>query len=150
MKHSKATGLSALTLLLSLGACSSSTSPDGRLSDARARWNAASLTTYDYEFTQSCFCVPTALEPVLVRVVKNVVVGAVRVSDGQTLPVEDLAFFSTVDELFDRLQRSVDQDPDVFEVTFDDALGYPTTANVDISFMIADEEYSFTASSLAP
>ena len=140
---------SALILLAFPLACSNSTAPDSQLSEARALWDSAGLTTYDYEFTQSCFCPPTAIEPIRVGVVNNVVVSAVRVSDGVVLPDGDLAFLSTIDELFDRLDQNLQQDPEVFEVLFHDTLGYPTSANVDISFMIADEEYSFTASSLA-
>ncbi len=147
--YRKACLQSALILLALPLACSNSTAPDSQLSEARALWDSAGLTAYDYEFTQSCFCPPIAIEPIRVGVVNNVVVGAVRVSDGVVLPDGDLVFFSTVDQLFDRLEQAAQTDPEIFEVLFDDALGYPTSANVDISFMIADEEYSFTASSLA-
>ncbi len=149
MRHGMIAILPALALLPSTLACSSATDPDDRVSEARTLWDAAGLTSYEYDFSQSCFCVPIAIEPVRVSVANNVVVGAVRVRDGQALPDEDLTFFSTVDELFDRLEQALEQDPEVFEVLFDADLGYPTSANVDISFMIADEEYSFTASGLS-
>ena len=145
MTESKAVLLFALLLLGFPGACSDSTGPDDQLSEARARWDSAGLTTYEYDFTMSCFCAPTAIEPVRVSVANNMVVGAIRVSDGEALPDTDLPFFSTIDELFGRLQSSADQDPEVFDVVFNEILGYPASANVDISFMIADEEYSFTA-----
>jgi hypothetical protein len=45
---------------------------------------------------------------------------------------------------------ALSNDPVIFEVTYDVALGYPTSAQVDISEQIADEEYSFTASDLVP
>ena len=45
--------------------------------------------------------------------------------------------------------ESLAAEPVVFEVTYDGAAGYPTSAQVDISEQIADEEYSFTASDLA-
>ena len=78
----------ALILLLSPMACSSSTGPDGRVEQARELWDSGGLTTYEYEFTMSCFCPPVAIEPVRVSVVNDVVVGAVRVRDGHVAHVE--------------------------------------------------------------
>ena len=81
------------------------------------------------------------------------------VSDGQVTavylvdsdapaPPESHDLYDTIDGLFDRLARDLASDPAVFEVTYDGAAGYPTSAQVDISEQIADEEYSFTASDL--
>ena len=64
-------------------------------------------------------------------------------------PLDSYNLYHTIDGLFDRLAESLANDPVVFEVTYDSAAGYPTSAQIDISEQIADEEYSFTASDLA-
>ena len=63
------------------------------------------------------------------------------VTDPPTMP--DLATFPTFDDLFDELAAAEASDPARFDVVFDPLKGYPVSASVDISFQIADEEFSF-------
>lgn len=53
------------------------------------------------------------------------------------------AAFPTIDDLFARLRAEAEADPVQFDVEYDDGLGYPTRASVDVRAEIADDEYTF-------
>jgi len=118
------------------------------LDSARARWEGTGFTSYTYKYRMSCFCHPQVLETALVSVSGDQVTGVYLVDSARPAPPETLDFYYTIDGLFDRLATDLEQEPAQFEVTYDGDAGYPTSAIIDISEQIADEEYSFTASDL--
>jgi hypothetical protein len=70
------------------------------------------------------------------------------VTGAETLPggpstVPELQALPTIEDLFLWLEAAVNSDPEVYEVEFDPSRGFPTSANVDISLQIADEEFFF-------
>lgn len=119
------------------------------LAGARARWEAAGYTDYTYLYRLSCFCPPQLLETARVSVSGGQIAAVYLLDSDAPAPPDSYNLYSTIDGLFDRLAESLAADPVVFEVTYDGAAGYPTSAQIDISEQIADEEYSFTASDLA-
>jgi hypothetical protein len=78
------------------------------------------------------------------------VAGATYVETGEPVDQPVLLWLPTVEGLFERIREAIDQEAEVLVVEYDEEFGYPTLASVDISRMIADEEYSFTASQLEP
>lgn len=136
--------------LLGAGGCGEDPlGPDGRqMANARARWEASGPEAYSYHYRLSCFCVPQLLETARVSVTDGQITSVHLLDSDAPAPPDTYDFYSTIDGLFDRLAEALATDPVVFEVTYDEALGYPTSAQVDISEQIADEEYSFTASNL--
>jgi len=120
------------------------------LAAARAKWTAAGHSTYSYRYRLSCFCPPQLLETARVTVSESEVTQVYLLDSDAPASPDTYDLYSTIDELFERLGRDLENDPVVFEVTYDPARGYPTSAQVDISEQIADEEYSFTASDLVP
>lgn len=133
--------------LVVLAACSDE--PAGPRSDlraARAMWDRSGPSSYEYVYHMSCFC--AIVEPVRIVVEADSVAEAFFVDDGQPLPPEQVAWMPAVDDLFDRLEDVLGQDPVEYSAEFDAQLGYPTAATVDVSRQIADEEFSFTASDL--
>jgi hypothetical protein len=117
---------------------------------ARARWDANGPASYTYHYRLSCFCPPQLLETARVTVTDGEVTDVYLLDSDAPAPPDTHDLYPTVEGLFDRLAASLANDPVVFEATYDGALGYPTSAQVDISEQIADEEYSFTASDLSP
>lgn len=119
------------------------------LASARARWEATGYTDYTYLYRLSCFCPPQLLETARVSVSDGQITAVYLLDSDAPAPPDSYNLYHTIEGLFDRLAQSLASDPVVFEVTYDGATGYPTSAQIDISEQIADEEYSFTASNLA-
>jgi Family of unknown function (DUF6174) len=116
-----------------------------RLNQARAQWRSQGILDYRYTFHRVCFCAPASLEPVVVTVGGGAVVEVDRVTDGAQL---DPSFYYTVEGLFGLLEEAIDGDAAELRVEYDAALGYPRSAFIDRSAMIADEELGFEASNL--
>ncbi len=119
------------------------------LASARARWESTGYTNYTYLYRLSCYCPPQLLETARVSVSDGQITEVYLVDSDTPAPPDSYSWYHTIDGLFDRLAESLAADPVVFEVTYDGTAGYPTSAQIDISEQIADEEYSFTASDLA-
>ncbi len=117
---------------------------------ARTRWEANGPESYTYRYRLSCFCPPQLLETARVTVTEGVVTDVYLLDSDAPAPPDTYDLYLAIEGLFDRLATSLENDPVMFEATYDAALGYPTSAQVDISEQIADEEYSFTASDLSP
>ena len=120
------------------------------LANARARWESRGPSTYTYHYRLSCFCPPQLLETARISVSDGQVTAVHLLDSDVPAPPDTYDWYETVEGLFERLAVALESDPAVFEVTYDGTLGYPTSAQVDISEQIADEEYSFTASDLVP
>jgi hypothetical protein len=118
-----------------------------RLNQARAQWRSQGFPDYRYTFQRSCFCAPASLEPAVVTVRGGAVVAVDRVTDGAVL---DPSFYYTVEGLFGLLEEAIDGDAAELRVEYDAALGYPRSAFIDRSAMIADEELGFEVSNLQP
>ena len=144
----------------SLVACVATTPPSGlpggvsapdstreALDAARARWNDAALDDYRFVFSNSCFCPEDVRGPFTITVRD----GAVQevLFDGRVVP-PDPRRHPTVDDVFDRLEAAFDRDADAVQVTYDGALGYPTSAYVDYEAMATDEEERYELRDLAP
>jgi len=135
----------AFLFAVTLTGCSDPTDPGTTASTARALWQAQSLDSYTFDYRQSCFCPFT--QPVHITVEAGEVV-AVEPLINEPPSDPNIAAFSTIDELLDWLETAEASDPVVFDVVYDEMRGYPVSANVDISFQIADEEFSFEVSNL--
>lgn len=149
-RHAFRALLCGLSLSVVAGACGDD--PLGpreeALTAARGVWEATGFTAYTYQYSMSCFCPPQLLETALVSVSGDRITGVFLVDSARQAAPETFDLYETIDGLFDRLARDLANDPAVFEVTYDPEAGFPTSAQVDISEQIADEEYSFSASGL--
>lgn len=140
----------ALALLAMTGCGDDPLSPEVEaLASSRALWESTGYTDYTYLYRLACFCPPQLLETARVSVSDGQITEVYLVDSDTPAPPDSYSLYLTIDGLFDRLAGSLASDPVVFEVTYDGAAGYPTSAQIDISEQIADEEYSFTASDLA-
>lgn len=139
-------------LLLSASGCGEDPlAPEEQaLASARARWGATGPATYTYHYRLSCFCPPQLLETARVSVSDGRVTSVHLLDSDVPAPPDSYDLYETIEGLFERLAVALASEPAVFEATYDGTLGYPTSARVDVSEQIADEEYSFTASDLVP
>ncbi len=64
------------------------------------------------------------------------------------MPQSVLMYLYSVDALYDVIQGAVDRDAAVVTVSYDNALHYPTSIQIDYIINAADDELSVTASGL--
>ena len=126
-----------------LTACSDLFSPGAksRLEENRDKWRAQGLTTYTFTLRQMCFCAING--PVRVVVANGAVVSATQISNGQAL---DTRFVSTIESLFDFIERGIANHYAVLDVTYDPTRGYPARIVSDGSRNAADDEVTYEVS----
>jgi hypothetical protein len=113
------------------------------LAQAEARWQAAGLTSYDFDLQVSCFCVAAELGPVTISVRNGQVLSVVRADSGTT--VDSLYFqqYLTIDRMFATTRGFIDGKPAAFQASYDSNLGYPTLIALDGKANVADDEVSY-------
>lgn len=120
-----------------------------QLKASRELWERQAIADYRYRYQRICFCGPDVTEPVIIEVRDGEVLLVTRVADGGT--VDPVAWLHlTIDELFDEIQAAIEEGAVQVDVTYHPVLGYPTSAAIDFSINIIDEETGFTATELAP
>ena len=145
--------LVALALIVSLVGCIHSAPPPSTgnpdqdaLNQNRALWKEAHLSTYTYIYQVMCFCPPE--EDILVKVLyDNVVDASYSPSNNPVMP-ERLDDLMTVEELFQVIQKAIDDEVAQLEVTYNAKLGYPERIYIDIDERMADEEVTHLVSKL--
>jgi hypothetical protein len=100
------------------------------LADARAKWKAAGIQSYDYWPVCEYFVAPVRVKNFRIIVRRGKVVNADAFGSGSLVLVSDAAL--TIDETFDELQREVEQNLATgqrwnYEALFDPTLGYPVS-----------------------
>ncbi|MFW6083844.1 MAG: DUF6174 domain-containing protein [Gemmatimonadota bacterium] len=140
-------GVFAALVAAGTAACSDTTGPGVRHELATSRWDEAGLEDYSFVYEQLCFCPFTG--PHRVTVEGGAVVDVTPLPGSNSVGELDPEYFPTIDDLLERLRDAAERNPVQFDVTYDDELGYPNRADVDISEQIVDEEYSFEVSELA-
>jgi hypothetical protein len=117
------------------------------LNDAKKLWRAQNLSDYSYVFSRGCFCVLEYREPTTVTVRGGAVISAVAVSNGAS---RDTSSYSTVEGLFEVIQKAIDDNAATIQAKYDPTRGYLTSAYIDFDQRMADEEFSVEAKSLTP
>lgn len=114
------------------------------LDTSKALWSSQGYTEYTYNFLQSCFTCPT--EPSLVSV-EN---GQVVMVDGQPVTA-DTSSPPTINELFDEIQKGLNENAYEVTVSYDPDHGFPKQIYIDEIKNAFDDEYSVTISNfMAP
>ena len=109
------------------------------LGAARDRWQATGLRSYRYRASRQCFCTAQFTRP-----------GRVVVRRGRTIePPRRLRAIASVPRLFHQVQKAIDDRVASLTVRYG-GRGVPRTISVDVSRMIADEEYGFAVRRFRP
>ena len=139
------------TIAAGAGACDLLGLEEGRddeLERNRARWASLALTSYEYVVSRSCFCPPSSLGPVRVRVEGGVVTERSFVDIIDPDPGEPGEWFPSVAGLFDIIADAYERGAHDVEVTYDTETGVPLDVYIDYEENIADEELGLTVRSL--
>lgn len=83
--------------------------------------------------------------------VKNgAIVSVVEASTGRPVSAEAMAYYRTIEGLFDFLRQGIDFPAASFRSTYDANFGYPVEADIDYVTGLADDEMSFQIYGLSP
>lgn len=131
-------------LVVVAAACSSAVGPElESLESARARWEAAGVTSYSFVMQRFCFCGHDLHRPVRIDVGSEGVLSAVYVDDGEPLgiPLDEV---DTIESLFAEIQDALDRDAHEVLAEYDAGLGYPKSVSIDFILEAIDEEMAFS------
>ena len=103
---------------------------------------------YQYEFRSDCQTCAATYEPSIIEVWNGLQVAATYQDTGQAVPPRDLNEFPPIEELFGVARWMLDGDPEVFEITYDPELKYPTKIKVDFDTRAIDDESSYFAGNM--
>lgn len=112
---------------------------EAQLKAAITKWNASTLKSYQYTFQRVCFCIDEP--PVVITVEDNQIVSAVHKDIDQPVSDETLAQLMTITEMFELIEKEMEKEVEVLNVTYHPDLGYPLSVFVDVWVNVADEEY---------
>ena len=121
-----------VALVVLLAGCSDATGIDlleqvrirAEVDRHEAKWSAADVTSYRYSFRRVCDCSAESAGPVEIEV-RDGSVHRVRLMATGAEVSPDVAFWPTVDELFDEILLALTGGPTGVEVRFDPVYGYP-------------------------
>jgi len=116
----------------------------------RQLWNQQKLTNYRFTFSRSCFCVPKAIQPVVITVRNGRVASITAVNNNEPVDAELFQQYNTVPKLFGIIEDAINRKAANITVKYDPKFGYPTQINIDYDQQMADEELYLTISNLEP
>ncbi|XCN74499.1 MAG: DUF6174 domain-containing protein [Candidatus Electrothrix aestuarii] len=145
--------LVVLALIVSLFGCTHPTLPhiddnpqQEALNKNHALWKNSNRSTYTYTYKRVCFC-PQEEDIVVDVQYGNVVSAHYYPSDNPVMP-ERLDSLMTVEELFEVIQKAINDDVAQLDVTYNAQLGYPERIYIDVDERMADEEMEHQVSNL--
>ncbi|MBN3870656.1 MAG: DUF6174 domain-containing protein [Nostoc sp.] len=115
-----------------------------RLEFNRRFWNQQNISNYDYELSNSCFCIPDARGPVVIKVRNGKTTSITSVATGQPVNPELFQNYNTIPKLFNVIQDAINRKAFSLNVRYSAKFGYPTQIDIDYNSQIADEEKYLT------
>ena len=151
MKTKLAAAISIIVGLLMIAVIScggSSANPaQAELDRHRTLWEANRSGDYTFEYRPVCFCPQEFVQPVRVEVRNGIIDSVTYIESGESPATDALFLYYTIDGLFDKIQDAMDREAARLTVSYDPDVGYPTSVSIDYALNVADEEFSFTATS---
>lgn len=112
------------------------------LDQNRELWESHGVPSYRYDLTRSCFC---GLVGTFTVTVTDGEVTTAHGEDGEPLAEEWLAALHTLADLFDEVQRAIDQEAFHLHAEYHPELGHPTRIELDLREFVADDEFTYGA-----
>ena len=144
MLHRRIYRTFALAALLFQAGCSAITGPESDFARAQSQWASQRPFAYDYTVKLSCFCGSEATRAVVIVVRGDIVESRTYADNGAAVPAQYNSIFTTIDGMFARIAEAMDRNAAKVDVSYDPALGYPTSIALDGSVSIADDESWYT------
>ncbi|MEH2416560.1 DUF6174 domain-containing protein [Nostoc sp.] len=115
-----------------------------RLEFNRRFWNQQNISNYDYELSNSCFCIPDARGPVVIKVRNGQTSSITSVATGKAVNPQLFQNYNTIPKLFNVIQDAINRKAFSLNVRYSAKFGYPTQIDIDYNSQIADEEKYLT------
>ena len=138
--------LTPIALFIGLAGCGKDAGPLSPLTEARQRWEALHLTTYEYVLTIQCFCSDQVTQPVRITVTDGAVTARVYVAGGAPVDSSLAGRFPSIDGLFDLAQAAVEGGAASVQVDYDVRFGYPVRIAIDNIANAVDDEVTYLVS----
>lgn len=119
------------------------------LSAAEQRWGKSGLVNYRYTLQVRCFCPPPLNEQLVVEVRNGATVRISTKASGEEVPSALLREAGTIPGLFQIIHTAHERSADRLDVSYNEALGYPTRITIDDSTWSIDDESDYRISDLA-
>jgi hypothetical protein len=141
----------ALLMTVWFASCSDhGTSPDySWIAEPRDRWKAYQLHDYTIGQTLMCFC-PDGGTEFEISVRRDTIYSVVGLDNGIRVPSDQWGRYRTVNGLFELISSINPGGVAVMQVTYDPALGLPTSIYVDMNATAADDEYRYITRLISP
>ncbi len=108
--------------------------------------------SYEYAYMVSCFCINSGWEyQVLVNKDGNIESASYKNLEGEvfTLNTDEFKNIVTVFDLFNFVEYKISGKVDELRVQYNNELGYPSIVQIDYNFRMADDEISYSVTSLS-
>lgn len=126
---------------------------DPALDDARARWQAAALSGYEYGYHKYCECYRDSPPETIVSVRDGEIIGVRHRPAGSDVEVpaaeKNLGYYWTVDGLFGLIASALERGVEV-RTLYDDALGFPREVYIDYDAELIGDELDLRLTAVAP
>src|SRR5689334_3283800 len=131
-------------ILVALAACSPAAGSD--FTSNRQKWNDKHVTHYRFTLAVICFCAFSDQMPLTIEVQDGKVVSMVN-SQGQPVTnPEMLDTYTSIDKLFEILDKALNGGADKVTVTYNSQYGYPESISIDYVAEAVDDEMAFEVS----
>jgi hypothetical protein len=141
----KALFLISLVLVGGCGIFEPASDEEEQLANALAGWKRQGITDYNYVYSRTCECPPEWQRPYLVVVEDGKVTGATDFATGAVRPHDRMP---TIDDLFNMIDKALDENADVVRIVYDRSLFYPINMMIDSDLAVGDDEQIMQASAL--
>ncbi len=119
------------------------------LESAQAAWAAQGKSSYTIDQQWGCGeCAAPFYGKVRITVQNNQITSVISLKDNQPVSQDQWRLFSTVEELFGRVEGFETRTPFKSSVQYDPQYGYPTLVDVNYSEEVMDDEFTITTSGL--
>jgi hypothetical protein len=144
--------IAALALTACASVDASANQNQSELSRNQQKWQDANISHYRYNLFLSCFCAFNENMPLIIEVKSGQVV-SMEYQNGK--PIEDInrEFFdtySTIDRIFEQLEKDSNGEADEVVVSYDAKYGFPNDVKIDRIKEAVDDELYFTISEFEP
>jgi 3,4-dihydroxy-2-butanone 4-phosphate synthase len=101
----------------------------------RDKWNDLDLVDYDYTLQVSCRCLPSFTSPKFIEVRDSEIFFVAELETEEEAGWTD---HETVEDLFDAIQRAIDNSYSTIDVEYNECFGYPMEVSTNPSTQMAD------------